>query len=72
MAGGRPLPATFSYWQDDADQLYILPPCGRCHEVVHQVAPSNITVQVVLGPEESKELRELLLLHEWPEPLQSN
>ncbi len=38
----------------------ILPPCGRCRELLLQVDDRNASTWVVLGPEETILLRELL------------
>jgi cytidine deaminase len=38
----------------------ILPPCGRCRELLWQVDRRNAATWVVLGPSEGVELRELL------------
>jgi cytidine deaminase len=59
-------------WRDDAGELYVLPPCGRCREFIRQVDPANLDAQVVLGADESSALRDLLPRHEWPEPLPSD
>lgn len=56
-------------WRDDAGKLYVLPPCGRCRELMRQVDDANIDAQVILGHGRSAPLRELLPAHEWPAPL---
>ncbi|MGC9522600.1 MAG: cytidine deaminase family protein [Anaerolineae bacterium] len=37
-----------------------LPPCGRCRELIYQVNYDNVTTEVLLGPERSVTLAELL------------
>jgi cytidine deaminase len=56
-------------WRDDEDQLYVLPPCGRCREFIRQIDPANLDTEVVLGAGHTVPLRELLPASEWPEPL---
>ena len=56
-------------WRNAEGQLFVLPPCGRCREFIRQVDGANIDAEVVLGPERSARLRELLPYHEWPDPL---
>jgi cytidine deaminase len=56
-------------WRDDADTLYVLPPCGRCREFIRQVDPANVDAEIVLAADTSSPLRDLLPLHEWPPPL---
>jgi len=41
----------------------VVPPCGRCREFMRQIDPANMEAEVVLGPDKSKKLKELL-----PEP----
>jgi cytidine deaminase len=38
----------------------VLPPCGRCRELLWQLSAANAHTQVMLGPNESHTLRELL------------
>jgi cytidine deaminase len=38
----------------------ILPPCGRCRELLWQVSPANRATWVVLGPDAGRPLAELL------------
>jgi len=57
-------------WKDEqGSQLTVLPPCGRCREFMRQIDTDNLTTEVVLGYDESVQLRELLPHNEWPEPL---
>jgi cytidine deaminase len=42
----------------------ILPPCGRCREMIAQVDPRNFDCRVVVGEDEVVSLRELLP-HYW-------
>jgi cytidine deaminase len=56
-------------YRADTGELYVLPPCGRCREFMRQVDSANLDAEVVLGLARSAPLRDLLPLHEWPEPL---
>lgn len=38
----------------------VLPPCGRCRELLWQVDRRNIDTRILLGPESSSTLRDLL------------
>lgn len=38
----------------------VIPPCGRCRELLWQVDPRNAATRVLLGPERAVELSELL------------
>ena len=47
----------------------MLPPCGRCRELIRQIDPANLDTEVVLGLDSSAPLRDLLPYHDWPDPL---
>lgn len=57
-------------WRDDERRLYVLPPCGRCRELMRQIDAANLETEVILGEDRSKRLRELLPEHTWPRPLE--
>ena len=42
----------------------VLPPCGRCRELLYQVDEANLDTAVILGGGETQALRELLP-HNW-------
>ena len=42
----------------------MLPPCGRCREMIYQVDESNLDTVVIIGNRDKKLLRELLP-HNW-------
>ncbi len=67
-AGEYRIERIVAVWQDDAGHRYVLPPCGRCREFIRQIDPGNIETRVVLGPEQTAPLSELLPFHEWPRP----
>jgi cytidine deaminase len=54
------------------DDGAVLPPCGRCRELLYQIDPANLDADVVLGASEIVKLRELLphpwQPRHWPEP----
>lgn len=56
-------------WRSDDGVRYVMPPCGRCRQFIHQIDPANIDTQVVLARDSSSALAELLPLHQWPGPL---
>ena len=41
----------------------VLPPCGRCRELLWQISPANTATWVVLGPTTGRALAELLPEH---------
>ena len=38
----------------------VLPPCGRCREMIYQVNNANLKTSVILGSDDAVSLRELL------------
>ncbi len=66
-AGEYAIAQIVAVWRDQADaRVYVLPPCGRCREFIRQIDDSNLDAQVILGPDDSSLLRDLLPRHEWP------
>lgn len=68
-AGEYEIARIVAVWRDDAGRLHVLPPCGRCRELIRQVDPANLDTEVVLGLDRSVPLRALLPAWEWPSPL---
>lgn len=53
-------------WRNDEDGvLYVAPPCGRCREFLLQLDVQNTDAEVVLGPDRSARLGELLPRPDW-------
>ena len=46
------------------DDGVVLPPCGRCRELIYQIDPANLDTDVVVARDEVVKLRELLP-HPW-------
>ena len=68
-AGEYRIATIVAVWRDDSGRHYVLPPCGRCRELIRQLDSENLDTDVILGDGRRKRLRELLPEHEWPEPL---
>ena len=69
-AGEYRISAVVAVWRDEQSRLYVLPPCGRCRELIRQVDPGNLDTMVFLDGGRSALLRDLLPEHDWPEPEQ--
>ena len=53
-------------WRDPANAvLHVIPPCGRCREVIKSLSEHNLETLVVLGPEHTATLRDLLPYAGW-------
>lgn len=68
-AGEYRIAQIVAVWRDDSGAVYVLPPCGRCRELIRQIDPANLETEVILSRTTSQRLRELLPFHEWPRPL---
>ena len=51
--------------KDDEGNIFVLAPCGRCREFMHQTNKENIHTRVVLGKNKTVELAELLPYRNW-------
>lgn len=67
-AGEYRIASIVAVWRSDEGVLHVVPPCGRCRELIRQVDPSNLDAQVILGPTATASLRELLPMTDWPDP----
>ena len=47
-------------WKDEQGKIFVLSPCGRCREFIHQIHEENLETNVVLGRDRVVKLRELL------------
>lgn len=71
-AGEYRITKIVAVWRDERDDnLFVLPPCGRCREFIRQIDEANLETDVVLGKDTTRKLRELLPYHAWPEPLEA-
>lgn len=60
-------------WRDArTGRLHVLPPCGICREFMRRIDSSNLDTDIVLSPSSAAPLRDLLPLHDWPEPLEES
>ena len=59
-AGELKISRIVAVWKDDMGQTYVLSPCGRCREFIHQMHAENLEADVVLGRDNVVKLRELL------------
>ncbi|TDD57782.1 cytidine deaminase [Kribbella antibiotica] len=55
-------------WRGD-DGVHVVSPCGRCREFIGQIDESNLDTEVILGPDQTSALRDLLPANTWPGPL---
>lgn len=68
-AGEYRIARIVAVWRHEDGRLYVLPPCGHCREFMRQIDATNLDTEVILDRESSMSLRDLLPLHDWPKPL---
>ena len=68
-AGEYRIARIVAVWRDEDGRRYVLPPCGRCRELIRQIDTANLDTAVILGDGRRLRLRDLLPEHDWPEPL---
>ena len=49
----------------DKNELFILSPCGRCREFIHQIDEANLATEVILDVDKVATLAELLPYDSW-------
>lgn len=52
-------------WRDESDELYVLPPCGRCREFLLNISQENLNTEIILGKDHQAKLKDLLPFHGW-------
>lgn len=53
-------------WRDPSDAvLHVIPPCGRCREFIKSLSEHNLETLVILGPDHTATLRDLLPYAGW-------
>ncbi len=46
-------------------RMYVLPPCGRCRQLIKQMHKGNLNAKIILGKKKAVKLSELLPYHGW-------
>jgi cytidine deaminase len=64
-AGETRIERIVAVWKDAEGRTVVLPPCGRCREFIRQVNEHILQTQVILAPDKTLKLRDLVY-HEWP------
>ncbi|MGH7881499.1 MAG: cytidine deaminase family protein [Candidatus Dormibacteraceae bacterium] len=65
-AGEYKIAKIVAVWRDQAGNLLVLSPCGRCREFIWQIDEGNLNTEIILGLDTVMKLRDLLPFHEWP------
>lgn len=52
-------------WKDNAEQVFVIPPCGNCRQFITEVDKNNLETEVILDKNKVVKLKELLPYHDW-------
>jgi len=52
-------------WKDEKENLFIIPPCGSCRQLIHDMDESNLDTKIILNKNKVVKLKELLPYSEW-------
>lgn len=52
-------------WKDEAGNLFVISPCGRCREFMRQTNAANLEAEVILDKDKTVRLKELLPYYDW-------
>lgn len=52
-------------WLDDEKNIYVIPPCGTCRQVMREYDEENLNAKVILDKEKTVQLKELIPFHDW-------
>jgi cytidine deaminase len=64
-AGEYRISRIVAVWKDDNKNNYILSPCGRCREFMHQINKQNLEAEIILEENRVVMLRDLLPDYDW-------
>jgi cytidine deaminase len=59
--GEKEIKTIVAVWYDDKKDKYkVIPPCGKCREMVHQTSKKNWDTEVIISETKKVKLKELL------------
>jgi len=63
--GEKEIKTIVAVWYDAKTQKYeVIPPCGKCREMIHQSSKKNWNTEVIISDSEKVKLKDLLP-HSW-------
>ena len=59
--GEKEIKTIVAVWYDVKKKKYeIMPPCGKCREMIHEIGKKNWNAEVIISPSKKVRLKELL------------
>ena len=52
-------------WKDEKGNVFVIPPCGNCRQLMYQMNHANLDTDVILDKAKLVKLRELLPYYDW-------
>ena len=62
-AGESEIRKLVAVWKENED-LYVLPPCGRCRQFIYKINETNLNADIILGKNNLVKLIELIPHHD--------
>lgn len=59
-------------WKDEKGSAYVVSPCGKCREFMHQIDRENLDTEVILEERKVVSLKELLPYHQAFAPVRTS
>jgi len=59
-AGEYKIKKIVAVWKDDKGDVYVIPPCGTCRQVMKDVDKANLKADVIIDADKTVKLEELL------------
>ena len=63
-AGETRIERIVAVWLDETGAAYVIPPCGRCRELIRQIQAGRVDTLVILAADHAVPLAELLPYHD--------
>ncbi|MBS3051133.1 MAG: cytidine deaminase [Candidatus Aenigmarchaeota archaeon] len=54
-----------SVWKDENGQIFVIPPCGNCRQLIRETDEENLETQIILDKDKAVKLKELLPYFDW-------
>ncbi|MFW6233387.1 MAG: cytidine deaminase [Nanoarchaeota archaeon] len=63
--GEKEIKKIVAVWYDEKNKkYYVIPPCGKCREMIHQIGKKNWNTEVIISRKKKLKLKDLLP-HAW-------
>jgi len=64
-AGEYKIKKIVAVWKNEADEIHVITPCGRCREFMNQISEDSQDIDVIMDVNKIVKLSELLPHNDW-------